>query len=151
MHIPTEEEWEMDKYGECLDVKWAYKNFFGKSLEEAEALFVENAIVYQEDVCYYMPSVPFRYYVRAYMNYLNGELSFHDSDAASCFLGLMKWRLEHDPQDALYIWPEAVKTMAHIQANPDCFDWTERIYGNLEERIENVFQLKKEAENLPPN
>lgn len=143
MHIPTEEEWEMDKYKDYWDREWAYKNFFGKNLVEAEALFVENAICYQEDLDH-MPSVPFRYYVRAYMNYLNGRQSAEDTDAASCFLGLVKFKLEEKPEDLACIWPEAVKTMTHIQDNRDWFDWTESIYGNLDERIAVVFRLKEE-------
>ena len=58
MQIPTELDWQ-NPYGD-LDIKKAKEHFFGKTLEEAEELFVENALYYQEDILF-MPSIPFRY------------------------------------------------------------------------------------------
>jgi len=89
VQIPTEQDWE-NPHGD-LDIITAKEHFFGKTLEEAEELFVKNALCYQEDVMW-MPSVPFRYYVHAYMNYLLGKQSEYDTDAASCFLGLVEFK-----------------------------------------------------------
>ena len=50
------------------DEQYAFHHFFGKSLEEAELLFVENAIYYQEDLMW-MPAVCSRYYLMAYCDY----------------------------------------------------------------------------------
>jgi predicted nucleotidyltransferase len=97
--IPTEQDWQGF---DCLDGKTAKKNFFGKNLEEAEKLFD----IYYRESCYqdyimWMPSVPFRYYVHAYMNYLLGNRSKGDADAALCFLGLVEWKIglyQHQPE-----------------------------------------------------
>jgi len=89
MQIPTEQDWA-NPYDD-LDIITAKKSFFGKNLEEAEELFVKNALCYQEDIMW-MPSVPFQYYVHAYMNYLLGRQSEQDTDAASSFLSLVEFK-----------------------------------------------------------
>jgi hypothetical protein len=58
MQVPTKQDWA-NPYG-GLDIKYAREHFFGKTLEEAEKLFVENSLWYQEDIMW-MPSIPFRY------------------------------------------------------------------------------------------
>jgi len=143
MQIPTEHDWGNPYDG--LDVEWAHKHFFGKTIEEAEELFVENALCYQEDIMW-MPSIPFRYYVHAYMNYLLGEQSKHDTDAASCFLGLIEFKLDllqdapsivwarDNQNDIRDVWVRVKETIEHIRKNPDWFDWDESIYGNLEKK-----------------
>lgn len=59
--IPTKEDWlghkrpvDGDPLYQDFDLKTAYRNFYGKTHAEAFALFVDNAIHYQEDV-FWMP------------------------------------------------------------------------------------------------
>jgi hypothetical protein len=54
---------------EDLDAKHARKNFYGKTLEEAELLFRQNALHYQEDLMSMGPA-GFRFYVEAFTRYL---------------------------------------------------------------------------------
>ena len=61
MQLPTVEE--INPIPEDLDGQTAVQNFFGKSLEEAEALFRENSLCYQEDLMF-MGASAFRFYVQ---------------------------------------------------------------------------------------
>ncbi|MEI7929683.1 MAG: hypothetical protein WCH40_14125, partial [Verrucomicrobiales bacterium] len=72
MNIPTEIDWRSEPWD--LDIPYAYKHFFGKDLQEAFDLFVDNSACYQEDIMF-MPLVCFRYYVLAYTSYLLSEQS----------------------------------------------------------------------------
>ncbi len=64
------------------DEERSYKNFHGKTTEEAVQLFKENAFIYSEDVLY-MPSRVFGYYLKAYSTYL-----------------VRRTRQQEDPQEA---------------------------------------------------
>ena len=120
MQIPTELDW-LNPYDNA-DIEWAKENFFGKTIEEAEELFVKNALHYQEAIMF-MPSIPFRYYVHAYMNYLLGNRSESDTAAASCFLTLIESKMEYDQDDLHAVWTRVKETIEHIRKNPKWFDW----------------------------
>ena len=85
--IPSESDWANNKYG--LDEKYAYDHFNGKSRDQAFKLFRENALYYQEDLTYMYGKV-FDFYLQSYIDYLLSEDSREDSDAASCFIHLIK-------------------------------------------------------------
>ncbi len=91
MNIPSETDWRSEPW--CIDIPIAYEHFFGKSLDEAFALFVEKSICYQEDVMF-MPKACFRFYLYAYMSYLLSPISSGDSDGASCFFELVEFRID---------------------------------------------------------
>jgi hypothetical protein len=92
--LPTEEEINVF---DSLDERDAVKHFFGKDLEQAESLFRENFLRYQEDLMWMGPNA-FHFYLPAAVSYLLGAESDHDLDAAHSFCGLiehlLKW--EHD-------------------------------------------------------
>jgi hypothetical protein len=67
MNLPTVEE--INPVPENLDGQNAVRNFLGKSLDEAEALFRESSITYQEDLMFMGPPA-FRFYVLAAINYI---------------------------------------------------------------------------------
>ena len=139
MQIPTEQDW-MNYI--TLDEIVAKKNFFGKTLEEAEAMFVENALVYEEDILW-MHSVPFRYYVHAYINYLLGNQSKFDTEAVSCFLSMIEFKAKYDQDDLLAVWTRVQETLEHIRKNHDWFNWNESIFGNLEEKTTRLLSWIK--------
>jgi len=144
--IPNEQDWT-NPYDDA-DIRYAKKHFFGKTIEEAEKLFVENALYYQEDIMF-MPSGAFRYYVHAYINYLQGKQSDHDTDGASCFLSIIKSKMESnmkcDRNDLRAVWLRVKETIEHIRSNSDWFDWNESIYGNLEERTTRLLSWDENA------
>ena len=136
MQVPTENDWSDPNTNPnyCADIRWAKEHFIGKTVEEAEELFIRNALHWQEAIMF-MPSIPFRYYVHAYMNYLlDNQCSKGDTDGASCFLSLIESKQEWDQADLLVVWPCVKETIEHIRRNSGWFDWNESIYGHLEER-----------------
>src|SRR3954469_13737932 len=86
--LPDEEAWRSEEW--TIDTPKAYEHFFGKSLEEAEAMFGQNSLLYQEDVMW-MPFIPCCYYLQAYSRYLLSAASDRDSDGANCYLSLIDW------------------------------------------------------------
>ena len=80
---------------DSLDERIACDHFFGKSLEEAEQLFRELPLVYQEDLMWMGP-VAFRYYVTAVIGYIKSDFATGDSDIINCYGGLLEFRLETD-------------------------------------------------------
>ena len=111
MQIPTEHDWA-NPYGD-LDVRSAKEHFFGKTVDEAEELFVENALYYQEDIMF-MPSIPFQYYVHAYINYLLGEQSKGDTEAASCFLMVVKCKMGIHENNPCTLWSRVKEIIFHV-------------------------------------
>lgn len=92
MNIPSTADWgEIDKTD--LDAAWAFKQFSGKSFEEAEAMFQDNALYYQEDL-QSMPATAFNFYAPALVKYLTSERAAGDSDGASSFLHMVIWILK---------------------------------------------------------
>ena len=63
--IPTSNE--INVY-DSLDERSACEHFQGKNLDEAELLFRENSLCYQEDLMWMGP-MAFRYYVEAAIRY----------------------------------------------------------------------------------
>ena len=136
--IPTEAEWRSEPWD--LDIPHAYEHFAGKSLEEAQRLFEEDALSYQEDLMF-MPLACFRYYLDAYSQYLLSDASQGDSDAASCFFGLVEVRHKD-------IMSCHVSARAHVHAVLDrlarsqaWFDASEDIYGSFLRRAARACKL----------
>ncbi len=89
--LPTAEE--LNPYDD-LDGRVACRHFLGKSLAEAEALFRENEIYYQEDLMW-MGSQAFCFYVQAAMNHVRRE----PTKPAAFLAGLtstLEFRIETD-------------------------------------------------------
>jgi hypothetical protein len=94
MKLPTAAEINIH---DSLDERSACEHFLGKSVAEAETLFRDNALYYQEDLMFMGP-IAFRYYVPAFINYIRGEGSSRgDSDAINCFHGLVKFWIDQYP------------------------------------------------------
>jgi hypothetical protein len=64
---PSPSREEINVY-DSLDERSACRNFLGKTLDQAEALFRESSLYYQEGLMWMGP-VAFRYYIQAAINY----------------------------------------------------------------------------------
>jgi hypothetical protein len=135
--IPTEADWRSEVW--CLDIPNAYEHFFGKSLDDAFALFVENALCYQEDIAF-MPLPCFRYYIHAYMSYLLSASSAGDSDGASCFFGIVECRLADIKTSTSHLIERVEEVLHRLRDNQDFYEASAAIYGSL--RIEAELSLK---------
>lgn len=125
--IPTESQ--ISVY-DSLDEQWAVKHFLGKSLEEAEALFRQNFLYYQEALMWMGP-VAFAYYVKAAIRYLLGDDSDGDADAANTFHGLIRFRLDLEPESIRPVRPLLHSALIGIISKFDRFGCEPGIYGNL--------------------
>jgi len=99
MTLPTAQEINPHR---DLDGGEACAHFLGRSLDEAEALFQENSLYYQEDLMWMGP-VAFRYYLPAVANYVRGDTATNDSDFVAHFVSTLELRLEHEPQELLSV------------------------------------------------
>jgi hypothetical protein len=137
MKIPTEADWRSEPW--CLDAQCAYRNFHGKSLEEAVKLFEENALRYQEDVVS-MPGRVFGYYLKAYMTYLMSDAAQGDSDGASGFITLIAFKAEYRPEDIAPLWPEIEPVLKRIAEHQDWYDALWEVYGSFRHCIHEIVE-----------
>lgn len=141
--IPTKQDWLPITSKSKLDEGEAYKNFYAKSFENALELFTKNAYYYQEDLMY-MPEVPLRFYLGAYIAYLFSEDSREDSDAASCFLGLIEYKIEYEWGSFKEIYPSVTECMEFVENRQERFDADVNIYGLFSHRIKKIKYLVME-------
>ncbi len=140
MGIPDIDAWE----GEwtAFDEGCAFRNFFGKTLKEAFALFEQCALIYQEDLAY-MREAPFKYYVRAYIYYLGSQRSRGDSDAANCFLGLIGIRLGDQPEWLGGSWAQIEPVLRKIaDQQEEFYDADRTIYSDFGKRVEQLLDVR---------
>ena|SRR5436309_2366581 len=120
-----------------LDGRIACKNFLGKRLDEAEALFRENSTYYQEDLMWMGP-IAFRFYVPALIQYIQSDAAVGDSDIINCFAGLVEFRLEHEAEELLPIAEQLASVCEYIIQHYGRFDLSPEIYGDLRPRLQSL-------------
>ena len=144
MEIPSKDDWEEAWTG--LDEACAFRNFSGKSLAEAHELFVQCALVYQEDLVW-MPEKPFRYYVRAYIHYMASQRSKGDSDGANCFLGLIETRLRDHPEWIAGTWDQIESVLRRIaDQQEEFYDASPSIYGDFSKKVDRIIDKRTKAQ-----
>lgn len=136
--IPTESDWRSEPWD--LDIPYAYKHFFGKSKAEAEQLFVNCALVYEEDLVW-MPSVCLQYYIHAYIDYLHSDASKGDSDGASCFFGLVKSRHKDIRQFDEHTQSQTRAVLDRLASSQQWFEADVEIYGDFQGRADEALAL----------
>ncbi|MFN0058441.1 MAG: hypothetical protein ACKVX7_08285 [Planctomycetota bacterium] len=124
------------------DERCAREHFLGKSLDEAEALFRQNALYYVEDLlCMGAPA--FRYYVPAFIRYIRSEHSRRDPVAINCFAGLLEQRTEQTI-DVARIANELADACRYVLDHYDKFEADPSIYGDLRSRYESLVSRLRE-------
>ena len=83
---------------DSLDERDAVKHFLGKDLSQAQAIFRENFLRYQEDLMWMGPKA-FGFYVTAAINHLRSADSDGDADAARSFCSLIEFRQDWETAD----------------------------------------------------
>jgi len=132
MTLPTAKE--IDPY-DGPDGQVACKNFLGKSLAEAEALFRENSLYYQEDLMWMGP-VAFRFYVQAAIHYIRSEAATNDSAIASCMADILEFRLEHGASELAPIANQLASLCGYFLEHYERFDLTSESFGNIRARFQ---------------
>jgi hypothetical protein len=128
--IPTAKEINVH---DSLDERSACEHFLGKSLADAELLFRDNSIYYQEDLMWMGP-IAFQYYGEAAIRYIQGEHAELDADIINCFAGLLEFRLECLPNSLSPIATRLNETCHYILEHWKKFDISPAIYGDLKSR-----------------
>lgn len=134
--LPAESDF-LDPRSQDLDERHAVKTFLGKTPEEAEAMFRQNFLFYQEDLTY-MRAPAFRFYVLPAIKYLLSEHASDDSDAASTFCYVLESRLKDDPDALTPVAPVVLDAIEKILANFGRFNCSPDIYGDVPNRYRAV-------------
>ncbi|MEW6303463.1 MAG: hypothetical protein AB1705_08340 [Verrucomicrobiota bacterium] len=148
MTLPTRQDINVH---DSLDERSACEHFLGKNLEEAEALFRENALYYQEDLRF-MGATAFRFYVRAVIRYVESEEATGDSDIINCLAGILEHRLEFEAEELVAVAPQLASACRYVCEHYDRFDVTPEIYGDLRSRflsLEQAFLRQIEKQQGP--
>lgn len=138
MRIPTAKDISprYDTGYEALDERSAREHFLGKSLDEAEALFRQNALYYEEDLLW-MGAAAFRYYVPAFIRYIRSEHSRCDANAINCFESLLRQRAD-ESADVAPIAGDLADACRYVLAHYDKFEADPNIYGDLRPKYESL-------------
>lgn len=129
--LPTQKE--INVYDD-LDGRVACKNFFGKTLEEAEALFRENPLYYGNSLLWMGP-IAFRFYMQAAIRFITSDHGAFEADFINGVCGTLNFRLEHEPLEELVpIAGQLAAICQYIVEYWEKFHVDEQIYGNLRHR-----------------
>jgi hypothetical protein len=137
MYPPTKEDWNSEPWG--IDTPEAYLHFFGKTHQEAIAMFEDNALLYQEDI-EFMPCVCFGFYVRAYAEYILSLKSVGDCDAASCFIGRINRGLLECRGSVVENRELLERALLRVAEGQVFFGAKEDIYGSFRERVDETLE-----------
>lgn len=125
MTLPTRQE--INPYDD-LDGRVACKHFFGKGLEEAEALFRENDIYYQSDLMW-MGAVAFRFYLPAAARFIQnaGDVS----DFVAHFASTLEFRLEYEAQELTPVAPQLIELCDYLLQHWSTFEEGTAAYDDV--------------------
>ena len=115
--IPTAEQ--LNPFDD-LDGRAAVRRFLGKTMVEAEALFRENSMLYQEDLMWMGPEA-FKYYFPAAVSYIQSEASQGDEDMVRCLASVIDFRLDGDRESVDAVSEEVIALSDAVLGNPEKF------------------------------
>jgi hypothetical protein len=141
MESPTATE--INPEGDPLDGETAVRNFLGKSLADAEALFCNHAYNhrYFEDL-YYMGPKAFRYYVPAAIRCFECKSDY--GYPLGWFLFVLESRLGEKRDENVKVIPVLRKAVQYLLDRWDMFDDGDVYEGSLEENRRRYARLLAE-------
>jgi hypothetical protein len=137
--IPGPEEWA--GYGDDFESRETHDFWFGKSLDDMQSTFPDCLSIQRAHELLFMPRRVFQFYVFAFAQYVMSETAIGDSDAASCFLGNLIAREEHDPGSVSEVYERLAPTVEFVGGSQARFDADHDIYGDFAEKAEKIKQL----------
>ena len=140
MRMPSKSSWGIIEKNN-LDAECAFKQFAGKSLKEAEEMFRDNALHYQEDLLA-MPAIAFNYYAPVFAKYVLSNNAKGDSDGASSFLHMVIELIQANRSLATEKTEHTLIAAAKIVATRQAFyDADIDIYGDFSDLYDQIIQL----------
>jgi hypothetical protein len=127
--VPVEGDF-LDPRSRDLDERHALKMFLGKTPEQAEELFRQNFLFYQEDLTN-MRTPAFRFYVLPAMKYLLSDAASGDPDAVSTFCFVIESRLKNDAEGIEPIRAVVFDAIKQIIGSFTRYDCDQEIYGDV--------------------
>lgn len=119
---------------DSLDERRACEHFFDKTVEQAETLFRENSLYYQEDLMWMEPAA-FRYYIQAAINYIQSEAATGDSAIVSCLASLLEFRLKQESAELKPVAQKLGALCGYILDHYRRFDLTPDLYPNVQTQL----------------
>lgn len=136
MTVPTRNDINVH---DSLDERKACEHFLGKTVEQAEALFRENPIYYQEDLMWMGP-VAFRYYIRAATNYIRSGAATGDSAMVICLASLLEFRLEYESAELEPVAQELAAVCGYVLDHYERFILTPGIFPDVPDKLHKLRQ-----------
>lgn len=131
---------------DSLDERWACKNFLGRSLEEAEALFRENFPYYNEDLMWMGP-VAFCFYVQAAVSFLEKEKEDCDPENLHCLAATLSIHQVQHPLELTAFAPLLRDFCRSVLGRLDQYDTSSAYYFGLKEYYQCLEQFFTERAN----
>ena len=133
MRLPTRQE--INPFGD-LDGRDACEHFFGKDLEEAEALFRENDLYYQGDLLWMGPSA-FRFYLPAVFRFVHRSTD-DISEFVSHFSNTLAFRLKHEADELTPVASQLAEFCSYVIGHWSKFSDGAAAYGDVRARYERL-------------
>ena len=134
--MPLPSEQELNPFDD-LDGRKAAEHFLGKNIEQAEALFRENSVYYQEDLLWMGP-IGFRYYIDAAINVIQSSDSSGDPDLVAGLAGTLEFRIQNEPEELLVVAAKLAHLCERVIEEWLRFDVDPKIYGDLKARYSSL-------------
>jgi hypothetical protein len=134
MTLPTRQE--INPLNDDLDGQAACEHFFGKSLDEAEAMFRERDLYYQEDLMW-MGAPAFRYYVPAALQYVRRSTG-DVSEFVSWLVSTLEHRLEWDREELAPVASQLAEFCGYVIEHWSRFSEGAEFYGDVPARCESL-------------
>lgn len=112
-----------------MDGRVACEHFYGKNLEEAEALFRESDLYYQSDLLW-MGAPAFRFYLPAVARFIQ-HTTTDISDFVAHFASTLESRLEHEAQELTPVATQLVELCDYIFEHWSRFEEGAAAYGDV--------------------
>jgi hypothetical protein len=136
MTLPTRQE--INPHDD-LDGRAAAKHFFGKSLEEAEALFRESPDYYREDLLWMGPAA-FRYYVDAAIRFIRSNAVTGESDFIAGLASTLELRLDQEPAEMAPVAVPLADVCREIVEQWPRFELGSEAYGDVRARYRTLHE-----------
>ena len=146
--IPSEADWGDSK---DQDVAYAKKMLLGRSNAEMRLELKEMFLPRYQDV-YWMPAVPFHYYMVGLTDFLMAEDNAFDDDrdqVSACYMDAVERRLSDDVPAIVPIVDVVLTGLAFIRRNVAKIEWDPEFYGTADDVSKRIDNIVDQIHHLP--